>query len=118
MPNPENLKPFEKGQPRPANAGRKKNTRNKLTELKAAVEVMKELGIDPTEELIKLHDKTTDPDLKYKILSELHKYKESYKQKTDIDIKGHIDGLFITEWKPDASKGGSSPNPDPNPPRQ
>ena|SRR5579863_40770 len=112
--NPQNLTPFQKGKPK--TGGRKKGTRNKLTELRNAIDVMKDLGLDPTTELVKLYDKTLDPDLKYKILAELHKYKESYKQKTDINLTGGFDGIIIKEWK-EPSPGGSTSNPEADPGR-
>jgi hypothetical protein len=85
MANNQNLIPNKSGKKVPG-SGRKKGKPNRLTELKTAIEAMKDEGLDPTVGLIELLRKTGDNDLKFKILTELKRYQEAYKQKTDIDL--------------------------------
>ena len=61
--------PFKKGEPRPANAGRKPGTKNKSTELKDSIK------IDPGKKLEEyLNDDKISSALKIKILLEMLKY--------------------------------------------
>jgi hypothetical protein len=116
MANEDNLIPHKKGEPKTPGSGRKEGTLNQATEMKNACEVMLANGVDPTEYLIdvlKTAKKKKDLKLQFQAASELHRYKESYKQKSEVNLKGHIDGIIIREWEdPSGRKGSQDPKTD------
>lgn len=65
---------FKPGEPRPANAGRRKGTKNKFR-LPSAAELQKKHDFNSYEELIKMaKDPACPPETRRKILSELTAY--------------------------------------------
>jgi hypothetical protein len=76
---------FQKGQPRPANAGRKKGTPNKKT-----AEFKQVLGdFDTVREMVKLFYTTEKDDLKVAICKEFLKYE--YPQRKAIELAQEVE---------------------------
>lgn len=76
---------FQKGQPRPDRAGRKKGTVNRST---AAKQLCEELGIDPLKILLELCQ-SNDKHLKLQAAKEVCKY--VYPQQKAIELNAEVD---------------------------
>lgn len=66
--------PFKKGDPKPANSGRRKGQRNKRPSLKALKEAILETGFDTAEEMVELYHRAEDEATKLKILDLILRY--------------------------------------------
>jgi len=79
---------FKKGQPRPKNAGRKKDTPNKSTA--TFRDSLMEKGFDIVKATVRLYENVeTPPDIKFKCLALLAEY-SYYKPKNPLDIPGAL----------------------------
>ena len=80
---------FVKGEPRPAQAGRKKGTPNKKTLI-----FLDDLGnFQPLKELVKLYKNTNDDNIKLTILKELLKYIYPQRKAVETTFKEHNNSM-------------------------
>jgi len=78
---------FKLGEARPANAGRKKGTPNKLTQ--SIMDVCNEMGFDPARGMIEIAMSGETPELQFQARKELLKY--LYPQRKAVEHSGTID---------------------------